>query len=270
MIALAISRFNRYPISSYNSQESSPILKPMGNSPAKAPPDDKRVFAALCCLLLGIIPASIQAAGWQDIGAIHRAVEQFVQQNTTDLPGQAASTVGAIDPRLRLAACATPEVFLPTGSRLWGNTTVGVRCSGATPWTIYVPVSVKVMAQIAVAARPLVAGQTITQADVVLQSGDLSQQASSVILDPDQVIGKTVVSSTVAGQAFRSDMLRAPQVIQQGQTVKIVAKGSGFYVSSEGKALANAVLGQVVSVRTHSGQIITGIARQNGVVEVNF
>ncbi len=242
----------------------------MGNSPAKPPSDDKHVFAALCCLLISIIPASIHAAGWQDIGAIHKAVEHFVQQNTTDLPGQAASTVGTIDPRLRLPACATPEVFLPTGSRLWGNTTVGVRCSSATPWTIYVPVSVKVMAQIAVAARPLVAGQTVTQADVLLQSGDLSQQPSSVVLDPDQVIGKTVVSGAASGQAFRPDMLRAPQVIQQGQTVKIVAKGSGFQVSSEGKALANATLGQVVSVRTPSGHLINGIARQNGVVEVNF
>jgi flagella basal body P-ring formation protein FlgA len=83
-------------------------------------------------------------------------------------------------------------------------------------------------------------------------------------------IGKTVIIGASTGQAFRHDMLRAPQVIQQGQTVKLMAKGNGFQVTSEGKALANATLGQMVSVRTQSGQVISGIAKQNGVVEVNF
>jgi flagella basal body P-ring formation protein FlgA len=206
----------------------------------------------------------------QDIGAIRKAVDHFVQKNTADLPGQATSTVGAIDPRLQLPSCTAPEVFLPTGSRLWGNTTVGVRCQSTSPWTIYVPVSVRIMALTAVATRPLSAGQTVSQADVTTQSSDLSQLPAGVITDPAQVIGKTVILSASTGQAFRHDMLRAPQVIQQGQTVKLMAKGNGFQVTSEGKALGNATLGQMVSVRNQSGQVISGIAKQNGVVEVNF
>lgn len=230
----------------------------------------KGIFSALFCLILAIIPALAGAAAQQDIGTIRKAVDSFARLNTAGLPGHVTLTVGAIDPRLQLPACDQPEVFLPTGSRLWGNTTVGVRCQSATPWTIYVPVSVKIIAQIAVSARPLSAGQTISPADVLLQDGDLSQLPSNVILDPAQVVGKTLVSGAASGQAFRPDMLRAIQVIQQGQTVKVVAKGNGFQVSSEGKALANANLGQVVSVRTQSGQVINGIARQNGTVEVNF
>ncbi|MDD5328453.1 MAG: flagellar basal body P-ring formation chaperone FlgA [Sulfuricella sp.] len=241
----------------------------MGNIPDRFAPRIERFFAALC-LIFALAPAMAGTTGMQDISAIRKAVESHVRQNTAGLPGQIVLTVGAIDPRLQLPACNLPEVFLPTGSRLWGNTTVGVRCSSATPWTIYVPVSVKIMAQIAVAARPLSAGQTIGQADVLLQDGDLSQQPSSVILDPAQIIGKTLVGGAASGQAFRSDMLRTPQVIQQGQTVKLMAKGNGFQVSSEGKALANANLGQVVPVRTQSGQVINGIARENGTVEVNF
>ena len=30
-----------------------------------------------------------------------------------------------------VAACAAPEPFLPAGARLWGSTTVGVRCTGS-------------------------------------------------------------------------------------------------------------------------------------------
>ncbi|MHB9100303.1 MAG: flagellar basal body P-ring formation chaperone FlgA [Sulfuricella sp.] len=227
------------------------------------------LLVALCSLLFSFSPARA-SAGTQDIGVIRKTVDHFVRQNTAELPGQVTLTVGAIDPRLQLHSCDTPEAFLPAGSRLWGNSTVGVRCQSATPWTVYVPVSVRIMAQTAVATRPLSAGQTVSPADVAMQSSDLSQLPPGVITDPALAIGKTVIIGAATGQAFRHDMLRAPQVIQQGQTVKLMAKGNGFQVTSEGKALANATLGQVVSVRTQSGQVISGIAKQNGVVEVNF
>ncbi|HUW50388.1 MAG TPA: flagellar basal body P-ring formation chaperone FlgA [Sulfuricella sp.] len=242
----------------------------MDNLPAQSSFASKRFHAALCGLLLTLLPVLANATATQDIGAIRKAVDNFAQQNTAGQPGKVELTVGAIDPRLRLPACDAPEVFLPTGSRLWGNTTVGVRCQSATPWTIYVPVSVKVMAQVVVAAHPLSSGQTVSQSDVLQQNSDLSQLPPGVIFDPALAIGKTVISGASSGQALRQDMLRAPQVIQRGQTVKLVAKGSGFQVSSEGKALANATLGQAVSVRTQSGQVINGIAKQNGIVEVNF
>ncbi|MHB8167059.1 MAG: flagellar basal body P-ring formation chaperone FlgA, partial [Sulfuricella sp.] len=238
----------------------------MGNFPARPFFDRKHILVALCCLLSPFSPARASAAT-QDIGVIRKTVDHFVRQNTAELPGQVTLTVGAIDPRLQLPACGAPEAFLPPGSRLWGNSTVGVRCQSATPWTIYVPVSVRIMAQTAVATRPLSAGQTVSQADVAMQSSDLSQLPPGVIMDPALAIGKTVIIGATTGQAFRHDMLRAPQVIQQGQTVKLMAKGNGFQVTSEGKALANATLGQVVSVRTQSGQVISGIAKQNGVVE---
>lgn len=241
----------------------------MDNLPARSFFACKCLQAALCGLLLTLLPVFANAAT-QDIDAIRKVVDNFARQNIAGQPGEVDLTVGAIDPRLRLAACDAPEVFLPTGSRLWGNTTVGVRCQSATPWTIYVPVSIKITASIAVAAHPLSAGQTVSQSDILLQSGDLTQLPPGVILDPALAIGKTVISGAASGQALRQDMLRAPQVIQQGQTVKLVAKGPGFQVSSEGKALANATLGQTVSVRTQAGQTINGIARQNGVVEVNF
>ncbi len=241
----------------------------MGNFPARPFFDSKHTLVALCCLLSTFSPVCA-SAGTQDIGVIRKTVDHYLRQNTAELPGQVTLSVGAIDPRLQLPSCDTPEAFLPAGSRLWGNSTVGVRCQSATPWTIYVPVSVRIMALTAVATRPLSAGQTVSQADVALQSSDLAQLPPGVITDPALAIGKTVIIGASTGQAFRHDMLRAPQVIQQGQTVKLTAKGNGFQVTSEGKALANATLGQVVSVRTQSGEVISGIAKQNGVVEVNF
>jgi len=67
---------------------------------------------------------------------------------------------------------------------------------------------------------------------------------------------------------MRSDQLVAAWAVQHGQSVKTVTHGAGFSVSSEGKALGNAADGQVVQVRTPSGQTVSGIARSGGIVEI--
>jgi flagella basal body P-ring formation protein FlgA len=112
------------------------------------------------------------------------------------------------------------------------------------------------------------AGYLIGEADIVVRSGDLSTLPTNVLTDQAQAIGKTVKNGFSAGQPLRSDLLVAQWAVQQGQTVKTEANGPGFTVSSEGKALNNAVAGQVVQVRTNSGQIVSGIARPGGVVDV--
>jgi flagella basal body P-ring formation protein FlgA len=179
-------------------------------------------------------------------------------------------TVGAIDPRSVLPACAALEVFTPPGARLWGATSLGVRCSGATPWNIYVTAQVKVVGDYAVTARPLAQGQALTPSDIATQSGDLTQLPAGVLTDPQQAVGKTSIAALAPGQPLRQDLLRAPLVIQQGQTVVVNSSGRGFRVSADGKALNNAYDGQIAQVRTASGQTLSGVARAGGIVEIRF
>jgi flagella basal body P-ring formation protein FlgA len=63
-------------------------------------------------------------------------------------------------------------------------------------------------------------------------------------------------------------MLRQPMVVRQGQNVRVVSGGAGFQVSGEGRAMANALAGQVVQVRLASGQVISGIAQNDGSIAV--
>ena len=65
-------------------------------------------------------------------------------------------------------------------------------------------------------------------------------------------------------------MLKVTPVVQQGQTVKVTSVGKGFSVSAEGQAMAKANEGQLVQVKVASGQVITGVARNGGQIEVNF
>lgn len=204
----------------------------------------------------------------QQHAALRHTVEQFLHTQAAGLPGNASITIGAIDQRLNLPACAAPEAFFPSGSRAWGKTTVGVRCTAPNPWTIYISATVRVHGEYLVTATPLAQGKSISANDVAKIKGDLTTLPAGVITDASQVLGRTLSTSLPAGVPLRQDSLRAQQAIQQGQTVRVTSTGPGFQVSAEARALNNANEGQVAQARTASGQVVSGVARIGGIIEV--
>jgi len=221
-------------------------------------------------LLLALFLPALAVHARQEPAEVKRVVEDFLRVQTRGLPGKASFSVGAIDPNNQLAPCPALEAFLPAGSRAWGRSNVGVRCQVEGGWSIFVPVQVQVVGDYFVAARPLARGQVVAPGDLARRSGDLAELPAGIVTEEAQAVGKTANVGLQAGQALRSDLLREPAAVLQGQGVKVVSKGRGFQVATEGKALSNAAAGQVVQVRTASGQVLSGIARPGGVVEVNY
>ncbi|MET1531305.1 flagellar basal body P-ring formation chaperone FlgA [Burkholderia sola] len=214
--------------------------------------------------------AAVQPAtppGQQDPETIRRAALAFLQQQIAGLPGKTTATVTTAFPR-GLAACTTLEPFLPTGARLWGRTTVGVRCAGERPWTVYLQAKVAVQATYYVAARQIAPGEPLSAADLVARDGDLTVLPLAVITDPAQAVGATALARISAGLPLRQDMLKSAASVSAGQTVRVVAAGPGFTISAEGSVLANAAPGQSVRVRMAAGQIVTAIVKDAGTVEI--
>jgi flagella basal body P-ring formation protein FlgA len=224
--------------------------------------------AMLALLLFAVGTPCHAALDRAQLAQIHQSVEQLVHKQAAGLPGKVSFTLGEIDARLTLAACTAPEAFIPAGVRLWGNASVGVRCNGINPWTIYVPLTVRVLTGVVVAAHALAQGRSIEFTDLLVQEADLGQLPGAVITDPAQAVGRISTLSIAAGQPLRQDLLRSPPVIQQGQSVTLRSQGPGFKVSAEGRALSNAAEGQVAQVRTPSGHTVNGIARTGAIVEI--
>ncbi|KXU95714.1 flagellar biosynthesis protein FlgA [Caballeronia megalochromosomata] len=203
----------------------------------------------------------------QDGESIRVAALNFLQQQAAGLPGKVEITVTPVFPR-GLAACSALDPFMPTGARLWGRMTVGVRCVGERPWTLYVQARVSINATFYSAARAIAPGEVLSNADLVARDGDITAMPQAIVTDPAQAVGAVALSRVPAGLPLRTDMLRAASSVAIGQNVHVVAGGTGFSISAEGTAMNNAAPGQQVRVKTAGGQIITGIVKDSQTVEI--
>lgn len=222
----------------------------------------KRTFL----LILLILQYGQALAAAHDYQELRNSIIAFVKQQTASMPGKTSYRVDEIDRRINLPQCGKIEVFLPDGSHLIGNTSVGVRCSENKGWSIFVPVQIKISLDLLISARKLPPGHILQQDDLSTQTTEVTQAGG--ITEPKQVIGKVLRYGIAAGQILREDMLRPPYSITQGQVVQLLIQNKGFSISSTGVALNNASEGQTVKVRNNAGIVVTGMAHSGGVVEI--
>lgn len=230
----------------------------------------KKAFLILFSLIsaLAFAAPAPAAPGRQDLTVLRTVAEQYLQGQGAGLPGKVTVTMGNINQGMNLAQCAAMQAFQQPGARPFGKTTVGVRCTAPTPWTVYIQAQVSVQAEYVAAAMPLVQGQPIQASQLVMITGDLGMLPNGVLTDIGQAIGRTSTMSIAAGAPLRSDILKSQPVVQQGQAVQLVSSGAGFKVSAAARAIGTAAEGQVVQARTQNGTIVSGVARAGGVVEV--
>jgi flagella basal body P-ring formation protein FlgA len=159
---------------------------------------------------------------------------------------------------------------MPAGSRLWGRTSVGVRCAGEHPWTAYLQARIAIEATYYLAARQIEPNTVLSAADLLPREGDLSNLPRAVITDPSQAVGALALSRIGAGVPLRQDLLRSASSVTIGQTVRVVALGQGFQISAEGNVMNNAAPGEQVRVKMASGQVISGVVKDGSTVEIQM
>ena len=229
---------------------------------------NKRRISLVAIVLLLLFPRLALTVTTQSISSIIETVENFAYNGTRELPGSVKIKTNKIDSNLSFPKCSKLEPFLPTGNRLWGKTSIGVRCNDQQSWTIYVQVDIEVNAKAIHSAKPISRDHALNENDILLKEVNLVRMPEGILTDPEKVIGKVAAINITAGQPIYGQLIRAPYVIQRGQKVKLVVEGSGFSVSTEVEALSAAAEGQILQIRNQSGRIMTGIARQGGIVEI--
>ncbi len=211
--------------------------------------------------LLAALPASRTWAALP-LPAIAQAVQLAEQAALALAPAGARILVvpGTLDGRVQLAPCQQVQAFLPAGTPAWGRSRVGLRCTqGPVAWQVYLPVTVQVLAPAVVAAAPLPAGAQLGSTQLTLAEVDWAAGPGTASAHTQSLEERVLARPLAAGQAVRSTDLKARQWFAAGETVHIVAKGSGFAVSAEGQAMNPGLDGQPVRVRTESGRVVVGL-----------
>ena len=230
-------------------------------------------FAGGLALSVSVAPSFAQGSpaaesnSTDGLAALGGHLEQQVRQlaldgSRTAAPGAPRIEVvlGQLDARLRLAPCARIEPYLPEGTRPWGKSRIGLRCTeGAVKWNVYLPITVKAFAPGWVATANASAGSTLAAADLAQGEVDLAEDASAPLLHADAAVGRQLARPIKAGQGVRLSHLKPRQWFTAGDTVTVLSSGAGFSVAGEAQALTNGVEGQPARVRTDSGRVLSGV-----------
>jgi flagella basal body P-ring formation protein FlgA len=232
------------------------------------------LLASCACVCLGAATAEVEF----DLQTHVRSMAQAHHQHLSAAAGLPTAQVprievevGALDHRVRLAPCARMEPYLPPGMQAWGRTRIGVRClEGPTRWNVFLPVTVRVFGPVVVATGALPAGTQLQPSLLTVREADWAAERSPVITDPKALSGRVLARAVQADQPLRESFLRPIQWFASGDTVRVVARGEGFAVISQGRALTPGLAGQTARVRTDNGRIVTGVASAEGLLEVKL
>ncbi|MBO9515604.1 MAG: flagellar basal body P-ring formation protein FlgA [Variovorax sp.] len=231
--------------------------------------EHRKTWIRLLRIALPACLASLGATSWaasQLPEAAREAVERFLKVQTAGLPGKATVTFNPSSGTL--PPCNDFEAFMPTGASPWGRVSIGLRCRGEKPWSRFVSAQVAVHGTYYVAARTIEPGEALAAADVIERSGDLTALPRSVVTEASALRGVTSAQRIAAGAPLRKEQMRSMLVIQQGQTVQVIAQGAGFTVTTEGKAMTRAEAGATVQAKTRDGRLVSGIADEDGTIRL--
>jgi flagella basal body P-ring formation protein FlgA len=204
-----------------------------------------RAMAATVCLL-GYLSAA-NAAAYESADRLLTAAHDFV---TSQLGNKHTEVNFAqIDPRLRLQKCKGQlSAFWPSSSAKAGRTTIGVRCNGANPWKIYLPVTIKQKRQVTVTTLPLPRNHVVRAQDLKSEWREVSAN-TQFYADPKDVVGMIVRRPLSQGTVMSAAMLAPPKLVRRGQKVMIVAQSGSLSIRAQGVALMDGHEGQTVRVK---------------------
>jgi flagellar basal body P-ring formation protein FlgA len=165
------------------------------------------------------------------------------------------------------------QVLAPRTADYLGTIPLQVLCyvNGQLEQKVWVNTKVEAMIDVVVTKRVLGRYQPIMDEDLDLQSMDMADLASDVILDPEAVIGKRTVRAIPADMVLRSDLVELPPLVRRGDIVTLVAESESLKVTTLGEVRKTGRLGERIQVtNVDSRKVLYGRVVDAKTVKVEF
>jgi flagellar basal body P-ring formation protein FlgA len=201
------------------------------------------------------LAATSQAAELQSLDSIRAAAELVITSQVQTTAGvQTYAQAGALDSRLRLAACTVPlQGFLPGGVTVSARTTTGVRCASPV-WSVYVPVTVESELPVLVLKAAAARGAQLRPEDVESRRRRMPGFPTAYVADVSALAGRHLKSAAGPGTPLTSDLLVRDIMVKRGQRVTLLAVVGGIEVRAQGEAVADATAAGRVKVQNLSSR----------------
>jgi len=198
----------------------------------------------------------------EDPARVAAAVRQAVAATA---PANATITLGPVAGARHMPACPAPLTVTVTGQEPY------LQAAAACPapvWRLYVSVTVDAKMAVVVAARPIPAGQSITEADLALQDKPLSLYAGRrVFYHPSDVAGTTALLTLSPGTIITGTAIQRPFLVQAGQVIMVDVLDGSIDVTLDARADQAGRLGDRISVTNlSSGKHFQAVVTPSGAV----
>lgn len=121
-----------------------------------------------------------------------------------------------------------------------------------------------------VPTRRLLPDEIVQDADLTLIELPVQRLGAFAIRDSEELLGQQVRRMLQAGHPVPRQSVIPPVIIERGDKVKIVLEHGGLSLTTTGRAMADAHLGQSLRVvNLSSNKTITATAAASGIVEVS-
>lgn len=216
----------------------------------------------LLCSLMLIAPMFADGASANDF----QSPDTIRQTAMAAVPGAGLAGVeveAVVDPALRMPGCTEALRGQPATAG-----TVEVICPGAMGWRLYVPVKVRRQQEVLVLQRALAPGETLGAGNVALETRDVARLAGA-LTDASSIAGFSLRRPLAAGAVLTSADVLSPRLVRRGDSVTVVARTGGIEVRAQGRAMADAGVGDRLSVENLSSRrMLQGVVLAGGEVEV--
>ena len=229
------------------------------------------IYILLFCLLF---VSSVNAnKTYQSHDKIFATVQNYLDKHITSSQDVEIKTkIGHLDSRLKLSPCENPlKSFSNNHNGFGSKISVGIKCEGVKPWSLYVPVKIQRLATVFVSAQPIAKGDQIVNTDIQQVSMDISKLRGSYAKSKAEIIGKIPKRSIPLGSVFNPRYLRLPIMIKKGDLVDIVAESQGLRIRMQGQAINDGAKGQRINVKNlSSNRTIQAIVKNSGLVKIHM
>lgn len=203
-------------------------------------------------------------------GVVRQAIESYLKSSfpafeielgEVEMPQQVVLPLGSVD--VRVASERTPRNL--DGASLKVEFLVDGRVEKAQ----WVRLQASAKGEVVCLGRAVGYGEVIHSSDLVIEERELEKLEGDFVSDPAQVLGSVAKKALPSGHPLRSSDLRPTVLVERGETVTLIARGTSFKISTAAKAQAAGSLGDSIPVENlQSKQVVSAVVVAPGTAEV--